>query len=65
MGETRIGKCVPDIEVGKSTMACDYRCAQLSGLVGWGYLSLQEASRHGGLSVFVITCVVVVSFRVS
>ena len=63
--ETRVGKCVPDIEVGKSAMACDYRCVQLSGLVGWGYLSSQEASRRRGFSVFVIPCVGVVSSRVS
>ena len=63
--ETRVGKCVPDIEVGKSATARDYRCAQLSGLVGWGYLSSQEASRRRGFSVFVIPCVGVVSFRVS
>ena len=63
--ETRVGKCIPDIEVGKSAMACDYRCVQLSGLVGWGYLSSQEGSRRRGVSVFVIPCVGVVSFRVS
>ena len=39
MGEQGVGKCVPDIEVGKSTMVCDNRRAQLSGLAGWGYLS--------------------------
>ena len=58
---TRVGKCVPDIEVGKSTMARDYRCAHLSGLVGWGDLSSQEASRHRGFSVFAIPCASVVS----
>ena len=63
--ETRVGKCVPDIEVGKSAMACDYRCVQLSGLVGWGYLSSQEVSRRRVFSGFVIPCVGVVSFRVS
>ena len=61
MGETRVGKCVPDIEVGKSAMACDYRCVQLSGLVGWGYLSSQEVSRRRVFSGFVIPCVSVVS----
>ena len=65
MCEARVGECVPDIEVGKRTMARDYRCAQLSGLVGWGYLSSREVSRHRGFSVFVIPCVGVVSSRVS
>ena len=38
-GNTGANKCVPDIEVSKSTVARDYRCAHWSGLVGWGYLS--------------------------
>ena len=37
-GNTRVGKCGPDIEVGVSAVACDYRCAHLFGVVRWGYL---------------------------
>ena len=63
-GETVVGKCVPDIEVGKSTVPRDYRCAHLSGWAGRGYLSSQEASQHRGFSVFVTPGDGVVSFRV-
>ena len=43
-GETRVGKWVLDIDVGNSTVARDYRCVCLSGLVLRGYLLSQEAS---------------------
>ena len=59
-------KCVPDIEVSKSTVVCDYRCAHLSELVRRGYLLSREASRHKDFGAFVIpSCVGLVSFRVS
>ena len=62
---TKVGKCGPDIEVGKSAVARDYGCVCLSGLVLRGYLLSQEAPWHRGFSVFAIpSCVGVVSFRV-
>ena len=65
-GNARASKCVRDIEVSKSTVACDYRCAHLSGLVRRGYLLSREMSRHKDFGAFVIpSCVGLVSFRVS
>ena len=57
---------VPDIEVSESTVACDFRCAHLSGLVRRSYLLSREVSRHKDFGAFVIlSCVGLVSFRVS
>ena len=58
---------VPDIEVSESTVARDYRCAHLSGLVRRGYLLSREESRLRRLfGAFVIpSSVDLVSFRVS
>ena len=66
-GNTGASKCVPDIEVSESTVARDYRCAHLSGLVRRGYLLSREASRLRRLfGAFVIpSSVDLVSFRVS
>ena len=65
-GSARGSKCVPDIEVSEGTVACDFRCAHLSGLVRRSYLLSREVSRHKDFGAFVIlSCVGLVSFRVS
>ena len=63
---TEVFKCVPNIEVSESTVARDYRCAHLFGLVRQGYLLSWGVSRHRDFGAFVIpSCVGRVSFRES
>ena len=52
---------LPSMSVRAQWCVINYRCAYLSGLVGWDDLSSQEASRHRGFSVFAIPCASVVS----